>query len=242
MAPRTSMASRPAGKTVTAGKGIKTKAPRRSSGVGAVKQSRRYKPGTVALREIRKYQRSTDLLILKLPFARLVSFSLLLFLLLALGGQGHLAKTRIGKFVLTQMVLCRSEKFVYPWHQLVQASTVGKAKPSWHCKKLQKLSSFISSKTRICAPFMPNESPLCKKISSWRDESEVLGVVLVEDRPIASTKDKFRCDQGVRKGVLLLCCRSFLRYLGEGFCMGWFVAILFFAHCPLFFSSLHCSL
>lgn len=32
----------------------------------------RYKPGTVALREIRKYQKSTDLLLLKLPFARLV--------------------------------------------------------------------------------------------------------------------------------------------------------------------------
>jgi histone H3/H4 len=30
------------------------------------------RPGTVALREIRKYQRSTDLLIRKLPFARLV--------------------------------------------------------------------------------------------------------------------------------------------------------------------------
>ncbi|KAJ5109807.1 hypothetical protein N7532_002452 [Penicillium argentinense] len=33
---------------------------------------RRYKPGTVALKEIRKYQRSYDLLIAKLPFARLV--------------------------------------------------------------------------------------------------------------------------------------------------------------------------
>ncbi|CRG88820.1 Histone H3-like centromeric protein cse-4 [Talaromyces islandicus] len=33
---------------------------------------RRYKPGTVALKEIRKYQRSFDLLLLKLPFARLV--------------------------------------------------------------------------------------------------------------------------------------------------------------------------
>jgi histone H3 len=33
---------------------------------------RRYKPGTVALREIRKYQKSTDLLIRKLPFQRLV--------------------------------------------------------------------------------------------------------------------------------------------------------------------------
>ncbi|KAF9884336.1 centromeric DNA-binding histone H3-like protein cse4 [Aspergillus nanangensis] len=32
----------------------------------------RYKPGTVALKEIRKYQRSYDLLIAKLPFARLV--------------------------------------------------------------------------------------------------------------------------------------------------------------------------
>ncbi|PYH48244.1 histone H3 family protein [Aspergillus saccharolyticus JOP 1030-1] len=33
---------------------------------------RRYRPGTVALKEIRHYQRSFDLLIRKLPFARLV--------------------------------------------------------------------------------------------------------------------------------------------------------------------------
>jgi histone H3 len=32
----------------------------------------RYRPGTVALREIRRYQKSTDLLIRKLPFQRLV--------------------------------------------------------------------------------------------------------------------------------------------------------------------------
>jgi histone H3/H4 len=32
----------------------------------------RYRPGTVALREIRRYQRSTSLLIPKLPFSRLV--------------------------------------------------------------------------------------------------------------------------------------------------------------------------
>jgi histone H3-like centromeric protein A len=35
-------------------------------------RKRRYKPGTVALREIRKYQRSTELVLLKLPFSRLV--------------------------------------------------------------------------------------------------------------------------------------------------------------------------
>ena len=37
-----------------------------------IKTPRRYRPGTVALREIRKYQKSTDLLIRKLPFQRLV--------------------------------------------------------------------------------------------------------------------------------------------------------------------------
>ncbi|KAF2490277.1 histone-fold-containing protein [Lophium mytilinum] len=35
-------------------------------------KKRRYKPGTLALREIRRYQKSTDLLLLKLPFSRLV--------------------------------------------------------------------------------------------------------------------------------------------------------------------------
>ena len=37
-----------------------------------VKKPHRYRPGTVALREIRRYQKSTDLLIRKLPFKRLV--------------------------------------------------------------------------------------------------------------------------------------------------------------------------
>ena len=36
------------------------------------KKPHRYRPGTVALREIRKYQKSTELLIRKLPFSRLV--------------------------------------------------------------------------------------------------------------------------------------------------------------------------
>jgi histone H3 len=39
---------------------------------GGVKKPHRYKPGTVALREIRRYQKSTELLIRKLPFQRLV--------------------------------------------------------------------------------------------------------------------------------------------------------------------------
>jgi histone H3 len=38
----------------------------------AEKKKKRFRPGTVALREIRKYQKSTDLLIRKLPFQRVV--------------------------------------------------------------------------------------------------------------------------------------------------------------------------
>lgn len=42
------------------------------AGGSGVQKKRRYRPGTVALKEIRKYQKSTELLIRKLPFARLV--------------------------------------------------------------------------------------------------------------------------------------------------------------------------
>ncbi len=45
---------------------------RRTPGSAPTPVRRRYRPGTVALREIRFYQRSTELLIRKLPFARLV--------------------------------------------------------------------------------------------------------------------------------------------------------------------------
>ena len=39
---------------------------------GGVMRPHRYRPGTIALREIRRYQKSTELLIRKLPFQRLV--------------------------------------------------------------------------------------------------------------------------------------------------------------------------
>ena len=66
----------------TARKSTGGKAPRKQLGVkgarrlakraGVEKKPHRYRPGTVALREIRKYQKSTELLIRKLPFQRLV--------------------------------------------------------------------------------------------------------------------------------------------------------------------------
>ncbi|XP_019724376.1 histone H3-like centromeric protein A [Hippocampus comes] len=42
------------------------------SGAGQSPRRRRYRPGTKALMEIRKYQKSTELLLRKAPFSRLV--------------------------------------------------------------------------------------------------------------------------------------------------------------------------
>ncbi|XP_076248014.1 histone H3-like [Calliopsis andreniformis] len=54
-------------------KQLATKAARKTApATGGVKKPHRYRPGTVALREIRRYQKSTELLIRKLPFQRLV--------------------------------------------------------------------------------------------------------------------------------------------------------------------------
>jgi len=65
----------------TARKSTGGKAPRKSLAMKAAtknaprvdkKRPHRYRPGTVALREIRKYQKSTELLVRKAPFQRLV--------------------------------------------------------------------------------------------------------------------------------------------------------------------------
>ena len=69
---RTKLTARktPAGKTPK--KHLATKAAKKSSATSGVKKPHRFRPGTVALREIRKYQKSTELLVRKLPFQRLV--------------------------------------------------------------------------------------------------------------------------------------------------------------------------
>jgi len=64
----------------TARKSLGGKAPRKHLAVkrmkpmvaNGIKRPHRFRPGTVALREIRRYQKSTDLLIRKAPFSRLV--------------------------------------------------------------------------------------------------------------------------------------------------------------------------
>ena len=60
----------------TGGKAPRKQAPNQKSKktlpIDGMKKPHRYRPGTVALREIRRYQKSTELLIRKLPFQRLV--------------------------------------------------------------------------------------------------------------------------------------------------------------------------
>lgn len=64
------------------------------------KAKRRYRPGTVALREIRQYQNSTKLLLLKLPFARLVSSD----------GNPRTPSLRVGQAVNVNFPTSRSAK------------------------------------------------------------------------------------------------------------------------------------
>jgi histone H3 len=52
---------------------LATKAARKSQpALGGIMRSHRFRPGAVALREIRRYQKSTELLLPRLPFQRLV--------------------------------------------------------------------------------------------------------------------------------------------------------------------------
>jgi histone H3 len=51
---------------------LRANANAKSAKANPVKKPHRYRPGTVALRDIRRYQKSTELLIRKLPFQRLV--------------------------------------------------------------------------------------------------------------------------------------------------------------------------
>ena len=50
----------------------KSKSRSSKKNTGGIKKANRYRPGTSALRDIRRFQRSTDLLLPKLPFQRLV--------------------------------------------------------------------------------------------------------------------------------------------------------------------------
>jgi histone H3 len=59
-------------KSKPASKGV-SKTAKKTAGAAKVSKPHRFHPGTVALREIRRYQKSTEMLVPKLPFRRLVA-------------------------------------------------------------------------------------------------------------------------------------------------------------------------
>ena len=128
-------------------KQLATKAARKSApSTGGVKKPHRYRPGTVALREIRRYQKSTELLIRKLPFQRLVreiaqDFKTdLRFQSAAIGAlQVNLFKENT-TFVASLPLFFRRP-----------------ARPTW----------LGCSRTLTCAPSTPSVSPSCPRTSSW---------------------------------------------------------------------------
>lgn len=61
-----------AGTAMIARKTAKTRSVKKPAMAVGAKRPRRFRPGTVALRDIKRYQRSTELLIRKMPFSRLV--------------------------------------------------------------------------------------------------------------------------------------------------------------------------
>ena len=72
---RKTVAAKAARKTVaakTARKTVSAKAARTAPTTGGVKKPHRYRPGTVALREIHRYQKSTNLMIPKMPYVKLL--------------------------------------------------------------------------------------------------------------------------------------------------------------------------
>ena len=58
--------------TAAAAAAAAARKPQKQAPAGGVRKHYRFRPGTVALKEIRQYQKSTELLIRKLPFQRLV--------------------------------------------------------------------------------------------------------------------------------------------------------------------------
>ena len=138
-------------------KQLATKAARKSApSTGGVKKPHRYRPGTVALREIRRYQKSTELLIRKLPFQRLVREIAQDFKTDLRFQSAAIGALQVRNRII--MSFCETSKFNFDLFLL-------------HCRRLVKPTWSVFSKTPTCAPFTPSVLLSCQRISNWHDES-----------------------------------------------------------------------
>lgn len=139
-------------------KQLASKAARKSApSTGGVKKPHRYKPGTVALREIRRYQKSTELLIRKLPFQRLVSHFLT--------AQFYSHRT----FQISLNGLLFADSRTYRFAKLLKTSRAisdFNHQPLAPSKSLSSHTSSLFSRTPTCAPSTPSASPFNQRTSS----------------------------------------------------------------------------
>nr|KAF6415827.1 hypothetical protein HJG59_006120 [Molossus molossus] len=143
-------------------KQLATKAARKSApSTGGVKKPHRYRPGTVALREIRRYQKSTELLIRKLPFQRLVreiaqDFKTdLRFQSAAIGALQ--VRRQKGRGVRVEGFEAAFFSLRREFNSVALVLNRRLAKRTW----------WVYLKILICVPSTLRESPSCPKTSSW---------------------------------------------------------------------------
>ena len=138
----------------------------------------RYRPGTRALKEIRKFQKSTDLLVRKLPFARLVRAlrprsaapervrrrlerggrAACLGSLHALSSLSVRAHPRVARYARLRITSPRSR-------------TAGLRRRCWRCRSRWRTLWCTSLRIATCAPSTPSASPSCPRTCSWRAAS-----------------------------------------------------------------------
>ena len=146
-------------------KQLATKAARKSApATGGVKKPHRYRPGTVALREIRRYQKSTELLVRKLPFQRLVREIAQDFKTGASEAPFPSPSTPSPSYAVPQpgARIPAPPDREHAWLQTCASSPW----LSWHSRRPARRTWLASSRTPTSALSTRSASPLCPRTSS----------------------------------------------------------------------------
>ncbi|XP_014647200.1 PREDICTED: histone H3 [Ceratotherium simum simum] len=168
-------------------KQLATKAARKSApATGGVKKPHRYRPGTVALREIRRYQKSTELLIRKLPFQRLVR------------EIGEKAKERrkalLSKLVQVSTGLWRSSEIsMARTKQTARKSTGGKAPRKQLATKAARKSAPATGGVKKPHRYRPGTVAL-REIRRYQKSTELLIRKLPFQRLVREIAQDFKTD------------------------------------------------
>lgn len=141
-------------------------APSLQGSLQCIKKPHRFRPGTVALREIRKFQKSTDLLIRKLPFQRLVREIVQDYTQASFCGRQMGLETKLDYRFQSNALLALQEA--------AEAYLVGLFEDT---KQAVGAPFTTNCLLPTCAPFMPSESP------SW-SRTFTLHAASVESVPV----------------------------------------------------------